>query len=277
MSGTVAGKSAPELREEFVQLLDERRGEQVYQASMERNTRLIPREFVQNHGLHFDLVLRKLAFGADYVSDFFYMSKSSDDWNLVFVEIEKPQSRYFRDNSNEFHPDFLKGLQQIGMWRAWLSDPANLAGFLTQLQPIRLPLTMTRNPSYPKFVLVHGRRAEYHANDVRRALVRAQERDDFRTLSFDSLVEGLAHKHDCYVGVRHNEYVELLGDKIISAELFGSIEPTAFKVSKALRDAMLARLPEHCHVQRITDNGMVKALPWIGERIRTLRRPRSTS
>lgn len=259
----------PALRARFRDLLDAEHGEQVYQGFMERHTPLIPREFVQNHGLHFDLVLRKLKFGADYVSDFFYMSKSSDDWNLVFVEIEKPQSRYFRDNSNEFHKDFVKGLQQIGLWRAWLSDPANLAGLLKQLEPIRLPLTMTRNPSFPKFVLVHGRRAEYHANDVRRSLVRAQERDDFRIMSFDSLVEGLEHKRDCYVGVRHNEYVEILGDRIISAELFGWIEPSAFKVSKALRDELLSGPAQHGYVHRVGDAGLIKALPWAGERIKT--------
>lgn len=269
MSGDSGGLPAPELRERFLRLLDEQKGEQVYQAFMERHTRLIPREFVQNHGLHFDLVLRKLKFGADYISDFFYMSKSSDDWNLVFVEIEKPQSRYFKDGSNEFHPDFLKGLQQIGLWRAWLTDPANLAGFLKQLQPIRLPLTMTRNPSHPKFVLVHGRRAEYHGNDVRRSLVQAQERPDFKIMSFDSLVEGLAHKHDCYIGVRHNEYVEILGDRIITAELFGWIEPTSFKVSKALREVMLSGPAEHGYVHRITDEGLIKALPWVGDLIRT--------
>jgi hypothetical protein len=61
---------AASARDDFLSLL----GEQVYQKYLEQNTRFIPREFVQNHGIHFDLILRKLAFGADYVSDFFYMS-----------------------------------------------------------------------------------------------------------------------------------------------------------------------------------------------------------
>lgn len=260
---------AGQLRAQFLELLGEAREEQVYQSFMEENTRLIPREFVQNHGVHFDLVLRKLKFGADYVSDFFFMSKSSDDWNLVFIEIEKPQSRYFRDNSNEFHKDFLKGLQQIGLWRAWLSDPVNLAAFLKQLQPMRLPPVMTRNPSYPKFVLVTGRRGEYHRNDVRRSLVHAQERQDFKIMSFDSLVEGLCHRHECYVGVRHNEYIEIVGDRILSAELFGWIEPTEFKVSKALKELMLTGPAEHGYVHRFTDDGITKAVPWAGARIRT--------
>ncbi len=44
---------------------------------------------MQNHGIHLSLVLRKLSFGADYKTDFFFFSKSSDDWNAVFIEIEE--------------------------------------------------------------------------------------------------------------------------------------------------------------------------------------------
>lgn len=257
-----------DLREQFLALLDRQEGEQVYQAFMERHTRLIPREFIQNHGLHFDLVLRKLAFGADYKSDFFYMSKSSDSWHAVFVEIEKPQSRYFRDNSNDFHPDFVAALQQIGRWRAWLSQPDNLAGLLVALAPMHLPPVMRRNPVYPKFVLVHGRREEYHANDVRRSIVHAEERDDFHIMSFDSLVEGLSHKHDCYIGVRHNEFIEIRGDRIVTPELFGWAEPTQFQVSAALRDGLRGGFPEGPHGMRVEGGQIVEALPWFAERVR---------
>jgi hypothetical protein len=260
---------APNLREEFLKLLDEQHVEQIYQSSMEQNTKLIPREFVQNHGVHFGLILRKLAFGADYKSDFFFVSKSSDNWRLVFTEIEKPQSRFFRDNSNDYHPDFQKALQQIGRWRAWLSQEANLAALLTALGPLRLPLTMRRNPSIPKFVLVHGRRNEYHASDLRRSIVRAEERDDFHILSFDSLVEGLEYKHECYVGARRNETVEIFGDRVLSSELFGWIEPSEFKVSAALREAIRRGNPQGPMVRRFDDGRLVDAMTWVADRICT--------
>jgi hypothetical protein len=63
-------KSVKRLKAEFSKLLDQNLTEQNYQLFMEENTRLVPREFVQNHGIHFSLVLRKLGFGADYKSDF---------------------------------------------------------------------------------------------------------------------------------------------------------------------------------------------------------------
>jgi hypothetical protein len=84
------------LVEEFRKLLDAEHEEQVYQSFMEQHTKLIPREFIQNHGIHFDIVLRKLAFGSDYKSDFFYLSKSSDDWNCVIIEIENPNHGFSR-------------------------------------------------------------------------------------------------------------------------------------------------------------------------------------
>jgi len=52
-------KPLKRLKAEFLTLLDEDLPEQDYQAYIEQNTRLVPREFVQNHGIHFNLVLRK--------------------------------------------------------------------------------------------------------------------------------------------------------------------------------------------------------------------------
>jgi len=87
-----------EKRAKFLELLNEGHEEQIYQTFLEQNTHLIPREFVQNHGIGLGLVLRKLPFGADYKTDFFYFSKSSDDWNAVFIELEKPTSQFLRQH-----------------------------------------------------------------------------------------------------------------------------------------------------------------------------------
>lgn len=256
-----------QLRQTFLDLLDQRLEEQAYQGFLEQNTRFIPREFIQNHGLHFSVILRKLRFGSDYISDFFYMSKSSDDWNLVFVEIEKPSSRYFRGASTSFSPEFQSALQQIGTWRAWLSNSDNLASLLSNtLAPLHLPAGMRRNPGLPKYVLVHGRRDEYGGNDTRRALVRAQEREDFKILSFDSLAESLEQKRDCYIGVRRNHTIELKGDVIVDRQVFGWIEPTQFTVSAAMQ-AALRTAGGGPVTMRIEGQTPVNALPWVADRI----------
>jgi len=219
----------------FVQLLDEEREEQAYQAYLEQHTRFIPREFVQNHGIGLSLVLRKLSFGADYKTDFFYFSKSTDDWNAVFIELEKPWSRFFKGNTNEYHGDFSRALQQINQWKAWFLSDQNKAGFLASVSAVQVPRHMANNPTYNKYVLVFGRRAEYEANADRRRLVRAAETDDFKIMTFDSLAEGLSQKRELAVGGRHNQFIDILSDEVVDAGMYAWMEPTQLRVSKALR------------------------------------------
>ncbi|MFG1419354.1 Shedu anti-phage system protein SduA domain-containing protein [Xanthobacter sp. V0B-10] len=226
--------NAKDLREEYLTLLDGGHNEQVYQRFIETHTQLTPRDFVQNHGVHLRLVLRKLSFGADFKSDFFFLSKSSDDWNAVFIEIEKPTSRFFKDGSQEFHPDFVHALQQINSWRAWLSIDGNMPGFVSQLSSLRVPTTMQRNPTYPKFVLVFGRRAEYQDSELRRSRIRAEEREDFKIITFDSLAEGLSGKERLWLGVRRAEFIDLQDDEIVDDNIFIWADPHMLTVSETL-------------------------------------------
>ena|ERR1700728_129023 len=134
-------------KRKFLKLLDEEHKEQIYQEFLECHTRFIPREFVQNHGIGQRLVLRKLSFAADYKTDFFYFSKSTDDWNAVFIELEKPSSRYFRANTNDFHSDFMTAVQQIKQWKAWFLLDENKGSFLSTVSAIQVPRHMARNPN----------------------------------------------------------------------------------------------------------------------------------
>jgi len=203
-----------ELKQQFAQLLDEAHPEQVYQTFLEKHTQFIPREFVQNHGIHFDLVFRKLHLASDYAPDFFYMSKSSADWNLILIEIEKPQSKYFKDGSNDLHPDFVSAFSQILQWRAWFSNHSNYTGFINgTLGSIREP--MGQNECHIKYVLVHGRRAELEHNAVKRNKIKAIEQEDFKIMSYDSLLEALNRKYPLYVCARKNEHIDFLTDEYV--------------------------------------------------------------
>jgi hypothetical protein len=224
------------LAQEFTELLDDFENEQTYQKFMEDHTQLIPREFVQNHGIHFDLVLRKLKIAEDYVTDFFYLSKSSLDWNCILIEIEKPQSKYFEPGTNKFHRDFKAGLDQITRWRAWFDDQDNFNRFVNgTIGPIRIPSAMARNKCYIKYVLVTGRREELARNPMRRSLVKAQERDDFKIMSFDSLCENPARKGELYLGVRRNDHIEIRTGKYISESLLVWMPPEYLRINRDLR------------------------------------------
>lgn len=261
-------KTADDLKTEFLALLAQEKGEQVYQDFIEKNPRLVPHEFVQNHGIHFELVLRKVPFGADFKSDLFYMSKSSDDWNAVFVELEKPQSKFFKGASNVFHPDFVQALQQINQWRAWFLADGNQKSFLNgTINAIRLPAVMARNPTYNKYVLVFGRRAEYAENEERRLLIKGQETGDFKIITYDSLVENLKFKHDLFVGVRLNNHIKLLSETLVDDALFSWMDPSQISVSAALHDAIVAATPSQ--TRRGDGTGaVVETLGYVAPRLR---------
>jgi Domain of unknown function (DUF4263) len=260
--------SPEDLKAEFLALLEQEANEQVYQEYIERHTRLVPREFVQNHGVHFSMVLRKAPFGSDYKSDFFFLSKSSDDWNAVFIELEKPQSRFFKDGGNDFHPDFLQALQQINQWKAWFLEEGNQKAFLNgTLKAIRLPAVMALNPTYNKYVVVFGRRREYEGNEKRRMLIKALETDDFKIMTYDSLVEGLIQKRELFMAVRLNDHVKILSDTLVDDSVFGWADPGQFSVSDALHAAIVAATPSN-GFRGDDKGGLTETLAYVAPRLR---------
>ena len=91
------------------------------------------------------------------------------------------------------------------------------------------------NPTYNKYVLVFGRRSEYTNNDIRRSLISAQEREDFKIITFDSLAEDIEHRNELSIGMRRNEFIDILTDEITDSRLYRWVEPTQLRVSKTLR------------------------------------------
>ncbi|MGN6094147.1 MAG: Shedu immune nuclease family protein [Luteibacter jiangsuensis] len=253
------------IRDEFIKLLDESHHEQVYQRFMEEHTVLVPREFVQNHGVHFDMVFRKISLARDYAPDFFYLSKSSADWNLVLIEIEKPHSRYFKEHANDLHPDFLTGLDQIARWRAWFDNPANVAGFIDgTIAPVRVPEAMRRNKCHIKYVLVHGRRSEFEGSELRRSLIRAREADDFHIVSFDSLAEALHTKSPLYLCLRKNEHVEIISKKFIDESVFAWMDPSQLKIVDELRSDIVNNRGRWYHRSPVDGMMLDHVLPKVG-------------
>jgi hypothetical protein len=234
--------------EQFRKLLDEDTSEQSYQTFLENNSQLLPREFVQNHGIHLNLVLRKLSMAKDYTCDFFYMAKSSGDTNYVLIELEKPSSKLFTSNNN-FHSDLLAGLNQVNRWRAWFSNHATLQGFAHgTLKPLQM-YGMRDNPIYVKYVLVIGRRAEIEQNSLRRSLITAQERYDFKILSYDSLLEDVGSKRPMYVGVRTNEFIEIESTSFAGESLFSVVPPEMLRIKPALYNDIIAKRREWSEVR----------------------------
>ena len=237
---TLSRTKANNLAEKFLTLLDQGLAEQKYQKFLEENTALIPREFLQNHGMHLDLVIRKLSLARDYTTDFFYMAKSSADWHLVLVEIEKPQSKYFKNNRGDLHADFEAALGQISRWKAWMDNPARKNGFIDgTIASLRVPAQMRSNPCHIKYVLVHGRRSEFEGNEDKKGIIRSKETNDFKILSYDSLVESLHTKGHLYVGIRKNDHYDIVSPHFVSETIFSWVDPSYLRITSALRADIL--------------------------------------
>ena len=239
--------------DELRDLIDQNRPEQEYQAFLERHSRFIPREFVQNHGIHGRLVLAKLGMAKDYVSDFFYIAKSSGDTNYVLIELEKPSSRLFKAN-NDFHSDLYAGLNQIARWRTWFGNTANREAFVNStLRPLQM-YGMIGNPVFIKYVLVIGRRAEVAGNEFRRNLLASQEQHDFKILSYDSLLEDIDGKVPLYVGVRTNETYEIKTTEYLGEALFSlfSHAPERLRITQSLYDDALAHRPDWSELRSLS-------------------------
>lgn len=230
-------------KEEYKKLLENYRNEQDIQEFLEKNTEFIPRHFVQHHGIHHDIVFRKLALGSNYKSDFFFLSKSSDDWHCVLIEIEKPKSKFFKDSSNDFHSDFIQAQQQILNWKAWFSTKSNEESFINQFSSIRG--YFHRNPSKIKYVLVMGRKEETENNEDRRAKIRSCESDNFEIMTFDSLGEG---KHDpLYLCVKKNDFIEIQTEIPISDDysIFRDIPIEWLRINTKLKTELIHQLTTH--------------------------------
>lgn len=223
--------------ENFKQLLDAEENEQVYQNFIEENSEFLPRHFMQNHGIHLQLFLRKLPLSSEYISDFFFMSKSTDDWNYVMVEIEKPQSKFFKDGSNDLHRDFLVAVDQIKSWQAWFTQTANKSHFEQQLSFLKKPITNT--PVYIKYILVFGRRSEIEDSTLRLSKVKSYEDDDFKIMTFDSLCEDIQRKYPLYKGIKKSGYIEIHNETMLEEDTFSWIQPNEVRIKQSLKDSFL--------------------------------------
>ena len=103
-------------------------------------------------------------------------------------------------------------------------------------------------------------------NEDRRRLVVAQETDDFKIVSFDSLAEGVEWKNEVSIGSRHNQFIDLHTDEVIDPGLFAWMEPTQIRVSYQLHQRLKDGPPSNHYVAG--DNGEEEALSRAAKRVK---------
>ena len=155
------------------------------QEFLEENTIFIPMPFLLNHYLHMNCVISKFKLGNEFVTDFAYLTKSSDYWEFVLVELEDAKKKIFTNDKENiyFHSEFNHAYDQITSWKAYVNK--NREAILHQIDKLRVPLN--ENSVRFKYVLVIGRNAEKNNSEKRRAMFAEKSDNDIRVMTYESL------------------------------------------------------------------------------------------
>jgi hypothetical protein len=163
--------------EEFKALLSRSgRQENAIQAFLEKHTAFVPTPGLLNHRLHLNCIISKFPIG-DRIADYAYLTKSSDEWKLVLVELEDSGKKLFTQSSKHvgFTADMNDAIAQVDVWREYWNE--NRQEVVKSLEPLLVPPGMRRNGVSLECVLVIGRSAEKDNNEARRTRLAALRRD----------------------------------------------------------------------------------------------------
>lgn len=165
--------------------------EQDCQDFLERNTKFFYAPFTLNHGIHHSSIISKFPLDTSLVTDFAYLTKSSDYWNLVLVELEHPLKKLFRNNLGKVIPssELTEAIAQVNSWRDFIRK--NDDEVIRRLDPIRKPLQ--ENPVFFKYLLVIGRSQQKSHSQAMRDSLSSLGREDFQICTYDSLINYYLH------------------------------------------------------------------------------------
>lgn len=226
-----------ELRKQYVNLItDKNNTENQLQKFLEENTFLIPLPFLLNHQLHMNCIISKFRIGNEYITDFAYLTKSSDYWELVLIELEDAKKKIFTNNKENifFHSDFNHAYDQITSWKSYVNQ--NKEKILFQVDKLRVPLN--DNPVRFKYVLVIGRNSEKVNSTKKRIMFAEKSTDDVCVMTYDSLIS--LYESLCYANERiilspwkeQGFKIKKLPQKEIFTSLFAYLEPEYLQLSK---------------------------------------------
>lgn len=206
------------------------------QEFLEENTIFIPMPFLLNHYLHMNCVISKFKLGNEFVTDFAYLTKSSDYWEFVLVELEDAKKKIFTNDKENiyFHSQFSHAYDQITSWKAYVNK--NREAILHQIDKLRVPLN--ENSVRFKYVLVIGRNAEKDNSEKRRAMFAEKSDNDIRVMTYDSLVsqcKSVPYNGEKIILSTWKEQgfkIKKLPKQEISTSLFAYLKPEYLQISE---------------------------------------------
>ena len=229
--------SSQDLFQEFEKMCqDESTHEQDFQVFLENHTQLIPRYFLEHHGVDLNTVYLKVPFGTNYKSDFMLISKNSPNWTCIHIEIEDPRKKIFK-NDDGLTADYNNARLQVKEWQVWLAKPENAIAFKQNIEKALLSNMRDKTIEH-KFVLIYGRRSELSGTQ-RTDLWRSEKTDTCRAATWDSLFDGTHNTLNVAKFV--DQKIHFIScPHLIPADLFvGGFLPTDFEMPANVVEQMI--------------------------------------
>lgn len=197
--------------EEYEELLKQKGNEEgVFQNFFERNPAFLPGAFgIYGESGHppynYALVTQPLLNGlASKIPDFLWIASDSLAIYPIFIEIETPNKRWFR-NDGIPAAEFTQAQNQLSDWKIWLSNPTHQNLFY-QYYDIDREIASGKTVR-PQFVLIFGSRSEFEGNpelnQKRAQLVRG---NDETYMTFDRLSPNIKARDSITCKVRNRKY-----------------------------------------------------------------------
>lgn len=183
------------LIDEFVKVLESeppqgRQKEQVIQDFLEEHAELIPTSNRLGHQLHFDFVISKFALSPELTTDYVWLTKQSDRWHIVLVELESSDKEIFNGNMDTPHTSshFNNAMNQVRSWKNFVCE--NKKEVLRRLMPLLQPVSMRENPVDFRYQLIIGRSSNKNATNGRKKyIVELEKESGIRIMTYDTIID----------------------------------------------------------------------------------------
>ncbi|WP_161605169.1 Shedu immune nuclease family protein [Myxococcus xanthus] len=174
--------------EEFETLIGGGYTEPKLQEFLEKNPLFIPQIRLLNHGLHLECMISQFPLGTELKTDFVYITKSSVRWEVVLIEIERPDKKLFTKNRDQVTPtaELTSAQAQIDTWDDFIKKNRNEV--IRKLKPLLIPIGMEENEITFRFILIIGRSDQLKGDQARKDRWASYSNNARELMTFDSML-----------------------------------------------------------------------------------------
>lgn len=174
--------------EEYERLLKSNYKESDFQKFLENNPLFIPQTQLLNHRLHLESFISQFPLDTALKTDFVYITKSSVKWEIVLVEIERPDKEIFTNDHDQITQtaEFTRAQAQIFAWEDFIER--NGKEVIRRLEPLLVPAHMRTNRISFRTMLIIGRSHQLERNQAMKDRWASFSTSNRHFHTFDSLL-----------------------------------------------------------------------------------------